>query len=71
MSSPNSYFHRSSGLDPFLGVFTGVLAHYLYEANPRTAPPPDQTLESLIRWKLAKREAEHQRAAKGADQKEA
>ena len=43
-----------SGLDPLLGVFTGVLAFYLHENNPRTAPPSDQRLVELMRWKLAK-----------------
>ncbi|TFK54786.1 hypothetical protein OE88DRAFT_1653275 [Heliocybe sulcata] len=44
----------SRGLDPVLGVFTGVLAYYLYETHPRTAPPPDQRLQKLVRWKLSK-----------------
>lgn len=43
------------GLDPLLGVFTGVLAYYLYETNPRTAPPPDQRLLPLVQWKLDQR----------------
>lgn len=38
-----------SSLDPLLGVFTGALAYYLYETNPRTAP--DQKLIELTRWK--------------------
>lgn len=41
-------------MDPVLGVFTGVLAYYLYETNPRTALPPEQKLESLVRWKIEK-----------------
>ncbi|EIM90095.1 uncharacterized protein STEHIDRAFT_153928 [Stereum hirsutum FP-91666 SS1] len=61
----------SRGLDPVLGVFTGVLAYYLYENNPRTAPPPDQKLESLVRWKMAKRQAEQQRSVEEANRKEA
>ena len=44
----------NSGLDPLLGVFTGVLAFYLHENHPRTAPPSDQRLVELIRWKFAK-----------------
>lgn len=69
--SPKSHTGYHSGLDPVLGVFTGVLAYYLYENNPRTAPPPDQKLESLVRWKMAKRQAEQQRSAAEADRKEA
>ncbi|KAF8274921.1 hypothetical protein EI94DRAFT_1560010, partial [Lactarius quietus] len=44
----------SSAIDPVLGVFTGALAYYLYETNPRTAPPPEQKLDSLVRWKVEK-----------------
>ncbi|KIJ69305.1 hypothetical protein HYDPIDRAFT_123629, partial [Hydnomerulius pinastri MD-312] len=44
----------SRGLDPLLGVFTGCLAYYLYETNPRTALPPDQRLSTLAEWKWAK-----------------
>ncbi|KAF9227686.1 hypothetical protein BS17DRAFT_774159 [Gyrodon lividus] len=44
----------SRGIDPLLGVFTGCLAHYLYETNPRTAIPPDQRLAALVQWKWAK-----------------
>jgi hypothetical protein len=44
----------NSGIDPLLGVFTGCLAHYLYETNPRTAVPPDQRLAALVQWKWAK-----------------
>ncbi|EIN07295.1 hypothetical protein PUNSTDRAFT_135981 [Punctularia strigosozonata HHB-11173 SS5] len=43
----------SRGLDPLLGVFTGVLAYYLYETNPRTALPEEQRLTSLVRWKYS------------------
>ncbi len=46
------YAHRS--LDPLLGVFTGVFAYYLYENNPRTAPPQQDRLQELITWKRAK-----------------
>ncbi|KAH9063338.1 hypothetical protein EDB87DRAFT_1558165, partial [Lactarius vividus] len=41
-------------VDPVLGIFTGALAYYLYETNPRTAPPPEEKLDSLIRWKVEK-----------------
>ncbi|KAH7913729.1 hypothetical protein BJ138DRAFT_1145397 [Hygrophoropsis aurantiaca] len=44
----------SRGLDPFLGVFTGCFAYYLYETNPRTALPPDQRLAPLLQWKWDK-----------------
>ncbi|KAI0273733.1 hypothetical protein BC834DRAFT_790353, partial [Gloeopeniophorella convolvens] len=57
----------NSALDPLLGVFTGSLAYYLYETNPRTAPPPDQTLENLVRWKIAKsRSHSEKKNAEGA-----
>ena len=46
------------GLDPLLGVFTGIVAYYLYENNPRTAVPPDQKLDVLLRWKFDKMKAE-------------
>ncbi|KAF8327184.1 uncharacterized protein EI90DRAFT_3068208 [Cantharellus anzutake] len=42
----------SRGLDPLLGVFTGVLAYKMSESNPRTAPPPGDTLVRLVKWKL-------------------
>ncbi|THH26465.1 hypothetical protein EUX98_g7718 [Antrodiella citrinella] len=45
----------SKTLDPVLGVFTGVFAYYLYENNPRTAPPQEDRLVELLRWKWAKR----------------
>ncbi|VDB83057.1 unnamed protein product [Peniophora sp. CBMAI 1063] len=48
----------SKGLDPVLGVFTGLLAYYLHETNPRTAPPPDQTLSALVGWRMEKRRQE-------------
>jgi len=44
-------------LDPLLAIFTGALAFYLYEVNPRTAPEPEQRLESLVRWKIEKYQA--------------
>ena len=39
-------------LDPALGVFTGVLAFYLRQTNPGTAPPPEETLSVLVSWKM-------------------
>jgi hypothetical protein len=45
--------HRRT-LDPLLGIFTGALAFYLHETNPRTAPPPDQRLLALVDWKREK-----------------
>jgi len=39
-------------LDPALGVFTGVLASYLRQTNPRTAPPPEETLSALVSWRM-------------------
>ncbi|KAL5529777.1 hypothetical protein ACEPAG_5764 [Sanghuangporus baumii] len=41
----------SRSVDPLLGVFTGVLAFYLNQTNPRTAPPRGENLMDLIRWK--------------------
>ncbi|KIJ49766.1 hypothetical protein M422DRAFT_777214 [Sphaerobolus stellatus SS14] len=41
--------------DPVLGIFTGGLAFYLNQINPRTtAPPPGETLPELLRWKRDK-----------------
>ncbi|KAF8447743.1 hypothetical protein L210DRAFT_3441230 [Boletus edulis BED1] len=54
--SPQALLSRT--IDPLLGVFTGCLAYYLYETNPRTALPPDQRLGALLQWKLAKRQRE-------------
>ncbi|THH04180.1 hypothetical protein EW145_g5714 [Phellinidium pouzarii] len=52
----------SRALDPVLGVFTGALAFYLHEANPRTAPPPGESLRELARWKRAKLAAQREKA---------
>lgn len=57
-----------SYLDPFLGVFTGFLAYYLYETHPRTAVPPDHRLAALLRWKFAKYRTERLRAMAEAEQ---
>ncbi|THU87267.1 hypothetical protein K435DRAFT_866319 [Dendrothele bispora CBS 962.96] len=51
----------SRTLDTFLGVFTGVLAYYLYETHPRTALPREETLLELIRWKMEKGRQERER----------
>ncbi|KAN0077096.1 hypothetical protein V8E55_010951 [Tylopilus felleus] len=56
--SPQALLSR--GIDPLLGVFTGCLAYYLYETNPRTALPPDQRLAALLQWKWGKWEQERQ-----------
>jgi hypothetical protein len=40
----------SRGFDPVLGVFTGFLAYYLSETNPRTNVQPGHTLLELIPW---------------------
>jgi len=47
----------SRTLDPLLGFFTGVFAYYLYETNPRTTPAPEQKLDTLVRWKIKKYQA--------------
>ena len=41
-----------------LGVFTGGLAFYLHQTNPRTAPPESETLQELLQWKRKKMAAE-------------
>jgi hypothetical protein len=46
---PKTYL-LSRTLDPLLGVFTGFLAYYLHETNPRTAPPPGHSLRDLLGW---------------------
>lgn len=38
-------------LDPLLGVFTGVLAFQLRQNDVRYAPPEEERLSSLVRWK--------------------
>ena len=48
-------------LDPALGVFTGVLAFYLRQTNPRTAPPPEETLPALVSWKMRQWKEERRR----------
>lgn len=40
-------------LDPLLGIFTGVLAFQLRQSNPKTAPPEDERLDYLVKWKYA------------------
>jgi hypothetical protein len=59
-------------LDPVLGIFTGVLAYYLYETHPRTAIPSDERLSELAKWKWSKwrREQEHGPQATGSEQLE-
>jgi len=48
------WFRLNSGLDPILGIFTGVLAFYLHETHPRTARPENDRLMHLLRWKYEK-----------------
>ena len=50
--------HRS--LDTFLGLGTGFFAYYLYETHPRTAPPADERLSELVKWKYAQYQARKQ-----------
>lgn len=50
--------------DPLLGVFTGFLAYYLAEKNPRSAPPPGERLIELLYWK--REEFSRKRAEKEA-----
>ena len=42
------------GLDPILGIFTGLLGFYLHETHPRTARPEEQRLMQLLKWKYTK-----------------
>ncbi|GMK57112.1 hypothetical protein CspeluHIS016_0309520 [Cutaneotrichosporon spelunceum] len=64
---PRTYL-LSRTLDPLLGVFTGFLAYYLHETNPRTAPPPGHTLKDLVSWQMDqnKQRAEKESAASAA-----
>src|SRR5690242_4607973 len=61
----------SRTLDPFLGIFTGLLAYHLSESNPRTNVQPGHTLRELINWKWnawnAERRAREVRAGDSAD----
>jgi hypothetical protein len=56
-------------LDPLLGVFTGVLAFQLRQNHPRTAPPDDERLTSLLSWKyeIWKEERRRREAASEAE----
>ncbi|EPS98541.1 hypothetical protein FOMPIDRAFT_1051387 [Fomitopsis schrenkii] len=58
----------SRALDPLLGVFTGVFAYYLWEANPRTDMPQDQRLTALVQWKRDKWRQERDQKLMAADQ---
>ncbi|KAJ3537581.1 hypothetical protein NM688_g6662 [Phlebia brevispora] len=58
----------SRALDPILGVFTGGLAYYLYETNPRTAPPERDRLVELIKWKRAKSQQAKEGQSNAADE---
>jgi hypothetical protein len=76
MPAPRTYL-LSRGLDPVLGVFTGLLAYRLHETNPRSAPPEGHTLLALAgwRWGVAKerrveREAAHAETETRAQQSE-
>lgn len=60
--------HRKRSLDPFLGVFTGALAYYLHEANPRSAPPPGESISELTRWKWQKWQRERQESVEARDE---
>ncbi|KAG6874209.1 hypothetical protein C0995_003755 [Termitomyces sp. Mi166 len=46
----------SRTLDPFLGIFTGFLAYYLYETHPRTALLQGERLSALLQWKWAQQQ---------------
>ncbi|KJA27095.1 hypothetical protein HYPSUDRAFT_131863, partial [Hypholoma sublateritium FD-334 SS-4] len=55
------------GIDPFLGVFTGVLAFYLHETHPRTARPEEEKLIELVRWKYRKYQDTRQKELSALD----
>lgn len=58
-----------STLDFGLGIFTGVLAYYLYEGHPRSAISEEDRLMPLVRWKLAEwKHNRDQRLASSADE---
>lgn len=57
----------SKRLDPVLAVFTGLLAFRLHETNPRTAPPPGETLPELLRWKYNRWQLARHGHADGGD----
>ncbi len=44
--------------DPILGLVSGAWAYYLYESRlvARGERPQDQTLVSLVKWKLDQRD---------------
>ncbi|KAH9951452.1 hypothetical protein B0H21DRAFT_719076 [Amylocystis lapponica] len=50
----------SRALDPLLGIFTGTLAYYLYETNPRSVIPQEERLTELLRWKRVKWQSERE-----------
>ncbi|KAJ7597561.1 hypothetical protein C8J56DRAFT_851841 [Mycena floridula] len=53
MKFPRRPVLLSPVLDTFLGVFTGVLAYYLYETHPRNIGKISQgeRISELLRWK--------------------
>ncbi|EDR14325.1 uncharacterized protein LACBIDRAFT_306043 [Laccaria bicolor S238N-H82] len=51
----------SRGLDPLLGVFTGVLAYYLYETHPRNNMASDERLMVLLEQKYARYRGERRK----------
>lgn len=57
--------HPHRTLDPILGIFTGAFAFYLHEHNPRTAPPPEERLSTLVQWKLAQWRQEREAKLQG------
>ncbi|KAJ3490225.1 hypothetical protein NLI96_g1589 [Meripilus lineatus] len=58
----------SRTIDPLLGIFTGFFAFYLYETNPRTAPPERERLHNLLKWKMDKRNQELEEKGKNEEQ---
>jgi len=51
----------SRGLDPLLGVFTGVLAYYLYETHPKNNMASHERLMVLLEQKYARYRGERRK----------
>ncbi|KZS91011.1 hypothetical protein SISNIDRAFT_456990 [Sistotremastrum niveocremeum HHB9708] len=59
----------SKWLDPAVAIFTGSLAFYLSETNPRTMPEKGETLRELMSWKreLRQKAAQEREAAEAQE----
>jgi hypothetical protein len=70
---PRTYL-LSRNIDPLLGTFTGFLAYFLSESNPRTNLQPGHSLLELVPWQwqefrrgreVLRMEEERKEAARG------